>query len=69
VRILPTKGVSANYVVRIYRFERKNPRHLIGFVEEVGEKGKKAFANYDELWEILSSSKSINRRGKKNRIK
>jgi len=62
---LLSKVVLANYVVRIYRFDRKNPHHLIGFVEEVGEKGKKAFANYDELWEILSSSKSINQQGKK----
>jgi len=28
-------------------------------VEEVGGRGKKAFTNYDELWEILSSSRSI----------
>jgi hypothetical protein len=65
VRILPAKVVLANYVVRIYRFNKKNHRHLVGFVEEVGGKGKKAFTNYDELWEILSLSKSINQRGKK----
>jgi hypothetical protein len=33
-------------------------------VEEVGKKGKKAFTNYDELWEILISSKGINHHGK-----
>jgi hypothetical protein len=59
------KTVLANYVLRIYRFDRKKPGHLVGFVEEVGGKGKKAFTNYDELWEILSHSKSINQRGKK----
>ncbi len=31
----------------------------MGVVEKVGEKGKKAFANYDELWEILNSPKGI----------
>jgi hypothetical protein len=30
----------------------------LGVVEKVGEKGKKAFANYDELWEILNASPS-----------
>ena len=25
-------------------------------MEEIGTKGKKAFTNYDELWEILSTS-------------
>jgi len=33
-------------------------------VEEVGVKGRKAFANYDELWDILISSKSMKRNGK-----
>jgi len=55
-----------NYVVRIYRFDKNNPRHLVGVVEEVGVKGKKAFTNYDELWEILISSKNIRQ---KQRIK
>ena len=56
---MPVKAVLANYVVRIYRFDREKPRHIVGLVEEVGGRGKKAFTNYDELWEILSSSKSI----------
>jgi hypothetical protein len=56
---------SVDYIVRIYRFDKKNPRHLVGVVEEVGVKGKKAFANYDELWEILISSKSITLKQKK----
>jgi len=62
---LPAKAVLANYIVRIYRFDRKNPRHIVGFVEEVNGKGKKAFTNYDELWDILSGSKSIRPQGKK----
>ena len=44
-----------SYVVRIYRFEEKHPLSLVGVVEEVGVKGKKAFTNIDELWEILRS--------------
>ncbi|MBU1206672.1 MAG: hypothetical protein KKH04_07080 [Proteobacteria bacterium] len=62
---MPAKFVLANYIVRIYRFDRKNPRRIVGFVEEVGGKGKKAFTNYDELWDILSGSKSIKQQGKK----
>jgi hypothetical protein len=62
---LPAKAVLANYIVRIYRFDRENPRRIVGFVEEVGGKGKKAFTNYDELWDILSGSNSIKRQGKK----
>lgn len=52
---LPT--FSFDYIVRIYRFEHDKPRSLVGIVEEVGTKGKKAFNTYDELWEILNSSK------------
>jgi len=44
-----------NYVIRIYRGEKDNPKLLVGVVEEVGTKGNKAFTNYDELWEILNS--------------
>ena len=51
------KTCLANYVVRIYRFEENNPRALVGLVEEVGQKGKKAFTNFDELWEILNPPK------------
>lgn len=46
-----------NYIVRIYRRERDNPRVLVGLVEEVGKKGKKAFNDLDDLWEILNSMK------------
>ena len=57
---------SANYVVRIYRFKKDNPHTLIGVVEEVGVKGKKAFTNYDELWDIIVSSKEMTRDRKKS---
>jgi hypothetical protein len=44
------------YIVRIYRFEDKKPLNLVGVVEEVGVEGRKAFSNYDELWNILKVS-------------
>jgi hypothetical protein len=62
---LPTPAFSVDYIVRIYRFDKKNPCHLVGVVEEIGVKGKKAFSNYDELWDILISSKSITHTTKK----
>ena len=54
---LSAKFIVADYIVRIYRFEKDKPKSLVGIVEEVGGEGKKAFTNYDELWEILISSK------------
>jgi hypothetical protein len=46
-----------NYIVRIYRFEKDNPRQLVGIVESVEgkQRGKRAFTNLDDLWEILNS--------------
>lgn len=58
---------SIDYIVRIYRFEKKNPRYLVGVVEEIGVKGKKTFTNYDELWNILISSKRISQKQKQKR--
>ena len=43
------------YIVRIYRCEKNKPRNFVGVVEEIGNTGKKAFKNLDELWEILIS--------------
>jgi hypothetical protein len=45
--------------VRLYRFKKNCPRSLIGVVEEVGIKGRKAFSHYEELWDILNASKSV----------
>ncbi len=46
------------YIVHIYRFQKDNPRGLVGIVESVEGKGreKSAFTNLDELWEILNCS-------------
>jgi hypothetical protein len=46
----------ASYIIRIYRFEPNNPRNIVGLVQEVGEKERRAFNTYDELWEILNST-------------
>jgi len=48
----------ATYIVRIYRSRKNKPRGLMGVIEQVGAKGRKAFTSWDELWEILRSSKS-----------
>jgi len=42
-----------SYVVRVYRQEKNNPRLLVGTVEKVGQRGRSAFTNMDELWEIV----------------
>jgi len=51
---LDAKVNPKTYIVRVYRFSRDNPRRLVGVVEEIGRKGKKAFTGYQELWEILN---------------
>jgi hypothetical protein len=58
-----------DFIVRIYRFERGNPRSIVGLVEKVGRSGRKGFTNLDELWEILNSSMAVkvHRRVQKNR--
>lgn len=45
---------SRDYIVRIYRYNRKRPRNIIGIVEEVGIAEKRAFTNVDELWKLLN---------------
>ncbi len=52
------KNIMETYIIRIYRFEKDNPRSLVGIVEtiEKEERGKRAFTNLDDLWEILNSS-------------
>ena len=52
---LPAESFFTSYLVRVYRFKKDKPWSLVGLVEETGIKGKKAFTNYDELWEILNN--------------
>ena len=47
-----------SYIIRIYRGDHKHPRDLVGVVEEVGVKEKKAFTNLEELYDILKSIKN-----------
>ena len=49
-----------NYLLRIYRIEKDNPRNLVGLVEKIGDKKRMGFASLDELWEILNSSAAKN---------
>ena len=44
-----------NFVVRIYREDKGKQRRLLGVVEKVGQSGRQAFTNPQELWDILNS--------------
>ena len=57
-----------SFVVRIYRFRKKKPHMLVGVVEEVGVKVKKAFTNVEELWDIFNSPKKGGEKLKKGKI-
>jgi predicted ABC-class ATPase len=57
-----------SYIIRIYRGDHKHPRDLVGIVEEVGVKEKKAFTNLDELYDILKFIKEKPGRQKKKKI-
>lgn len=48
-------AILEDYVLRIHRREKDDPRILVGVVEEVGVEGDKAFGSLDELWSILDS--------------
>jgi len=52
------------YILRIYRFKEGHPQDLVGIIEEVGQKGKKAFTNYDKLWETLTGLKTTRNQNK-----
>ena len=56
-----------SYLVRIYRKSDNNPRLLVGVVEEVGAKDKKAFNNVYELWDILNPIKKEQTSSKRGR--
>jgi hypothetical protein len=44
-----------DFIIRLYRFERDNPRALVGLVEKPGKKERIGFTTMDELWAILNS--------------
>ena len=52
----PTGGGRMNqddYIIRIYRRDRQNPRMVVGTVEQVGEKLKMGFTDFEELRMIM----------------
>jgi len=57
-----------SYIVHIYRGDHRHSRNLVGIVEEVGVKEKKAFTNLDEFWDILKSIKNKPGHPKQNNI-
>jgi len=42
-----------DYIIRIYRRDRQNSRMVVGTVEQVGEKMKMGFTDFEELRVIL----------------
>lgn len=42
-----------DYIIRIYRRDRENPRMVVGTVEQVGEKLKIGFTDFEELRQIM----------------
>jgi hypothetical protein len=42
-----------DYIIRIYRRDRQNPRMVVGTVEQVGEKMKMGFTDFEELRVIM----------------
>ena len=42
-----------DYIIRIYRRDRENPRMVVGTVEQVGEKLKMGFTDFEELRLIM----------------
>ncbi len=54
---MANKDIMKTYIIRIYRYRKRDPKFLVGTVEEIGSHGKKAFSNRDELWEIMNYGK------------
>jgi hypothetical protein len=42
-----------DYIIRIYRRDPQNPRMVVGTVEQVGEKLKMGFTDFEELRLIM----------------
>jgi hypothetical protein len=52
-----------DYIIRIYRRDRQNPRMVVGTVEKVGEKLKMGFTDFEELRVIMSVPRGQTPRG------
>jgi hypothetical protein len=46
--------MHCSYIVRVYRHEKDNPGIFVGTVEKIDGRGKAAFTNIDEFWEIVN---------------
>lgn len=44
-----------DYIIRIYRRDKKDPRKAAGVVEVIGEEGRKGFLDSKSLWAILTT--------------
>ena len=65
-----------SYIVRVYRRSGEAGREVSGLVERVGNGGRKAFSNSDDLWRFIAGRTSgqstpvkLGTRGKKARGK
>jgi hypothetical protein len=52
-----------DYIIRIYRRDRLNRRMVVGTVEQVGEKLKMGFTDFEELRTILGIPRGQTPRG------
>lgn len=57
-----------NYILRIYKRDRRDPRKMVGVVESVGGRGRGKFSSPETLWKILSARKGDPVRGGKAAI-
>lgn len=51
-----------SYIVRVYRRNGKDPANVVGLVEIVETRERKAFKNAMEMWEIMSPKTSGKRK-------
>ena len=42
------------FIVHLYKCEKNDPHYVVGIAEEVGNDGKKAFTNAEDLFKIVS---------------
>lgn len=43
-----------SYIVRVYRRSDETGREVSGLVERIGNGGRRAFSNGDELWRFIT---------------
>ena len=54
-----------NYIIRVYRRDKKNPGAMIGLVHDVDTDSIHSFKHIDELIEMLTKAESFCRQDKK----